>query len=274
MSAAPPVIRLSGLSKSFDRKLVLDRLDLSVAPGESLVILGKSGTGKSVLLKHVIGLLKPDAGTVEIEGEDFWKAGRARRNEIRRRFGMAFQEGALFDSMSVGENIAFPLVRNTKMSREKIRARVAECLELVQLAGLEAKSPAELSGGMRRRVGFARAIALAPSILLFDEPTTGLDPITTDVIVGVISALGKRMNPTSITITHDLKFAFAIADRVSLLYDGKIHSSLPPKAFEASSDPHVAAFVRGDASLERPEDTGTFRSIAKGGSGSTMETAP
>ncbi len=263
-SASPPVIRLTALSKSFDGKAVLDGLDLSVARGESLVVVGKSGTGKSVLLKHVIGLLQPDAGTVEIEGENLWKAGRVRRDEIRRKFGMAFQEGALFDSMTVEENIAFPLVRNTKMSPREVRARVAECLDLVQLSGLGAKSPSELSGGMRRRLGFARAIALAPSILLFDEPTTGLDPITTDVIVGVIQALGKRMSPTSITITHDLKFAFAIADKVALLHGGKIHVSLPPEAFETSSDPHVAAFVRGDASLEEPEDTGRFRPFAGG----------
>jgi phospholipid/cholesterol/gamma-HCH transport system ATP-binding protein len=254
MSAVPPAIRLTGVSKSFDGKIVLSGLDLSVAEGESLVVVGKSGMGKSVLLKHAIGLLTPDAGTVEIEGEDFWKAGRVRRDEIRRKFGMSFQEGALFDSMSVGENIAFPLVRHTRMTPEKVRARVAECLELVELPGLEEKRPSELSGGMRRRVGFARAIALSPSILLFDEPTTGLDPITTDVIVAVIAALRKRLNPTAVTITHDLKVAYAIADRVALLRGGKIQIALPPDAFEASDDPHVAAFVRGDASLEHPDD--------------------
>jgi phospholipid/cholesterol/gamma-HCH transport system ATP-binding protein len=275
MSAAPPVIRLSGLSKSFDGKAVLDRLDLSVASGESLVIVGKSGTGKSVLLKHVVGLLTPDAGTVEIEGEEFWKAGRVRRDEIRRKFGMSFQEGALFDSMSVGENIAFPLVRHTRLTSEKIRARVAECLDLVQLPGLETKRPSELSGGMRRRVGFARAIALSPSILLFDEPTTGLDPITTDVISGVISALRKRMNPTAITITHDLKVAFGIADRVALLYGGKIHSTLPPKAFELSDDPHVAAFVKGDSRLDEGEGGEALRTpSARGPAEATIRSRP
>ena len=250
MSAVPPVIRLSGITKSFDGKVVLDGLDLTVAPGESIVVLGKSGSGKSVLLKHVIGLLVPNAGRIEIEGEDFWRASRVRRDEIRRKFGMSFQEGALFDSMSVGENIAFPLIRHTTMTAEKIRGRVAECLELVQLPGLQGKRPSELSGGMRRRVGFARAIALSPSILLFDEPTTGLDPITTDVITSVIVALAKRLNPTTITITHDLKVAFGIADRVALLHDGKIRTALPPKAFEASDDPHVAAFVQGDSRLD------------------------
>jgi len=274
MGAAPPAVRLSGVTKGFDGKVVLDRLDLSVGTGESLVVVGKSGTGKSVLLKHVIGLLEPDAGAVEIEGEDFWRAGRVRRDEIRRKFGMSFQEGALFDSMSVGENIAFPLVRHTRLSPGKIRDRVAECLELVQLPGLEAKRPSELSGGMRRRVGFARAIALAPSILLFDEPTTGLDPITTDVISGVISALRKQLHPTAITITHDLKIAFGIADRVALLRGGRIQTALPPKAFEASTEPNVAAFVRGDAALEPPDDAGTAGPSAAQPSRSTIGTPP
>lgn len=275
MSRSPVSIRLAGVTRGFDGKVVLDRLDLTVGTGESLVVVGKSGTGKSVLLKHVIGLLKPDAGVVEIDGEDLWKAGRARRDEIRRKFGMSFQEGALFDSMSVGENIAFPLVRRTKMTREKIRARVAECLELVRLPGLEEKRPSELSGGMRRRVGFARAIALSPSILLFDEPTTGLDPITTDVIVGVISALAKRLNPTTITITHDLKAAFRIADRVALLSEGRIRVSLPPRDFETSEDPYVAAFVRGDSRLEPGADADvTAGSSRPGPAGPTMGAIP
>ena len=274
MSAAPPAVRLAGITKGFDGKVVLDRLDLAVATGESLVIVGKSGTGKSVLLKHVIGLLVPDAGTVEIEGEAFWKAGRVRRDAIRRKFGMSFQEGALFDSMSVGENIAFPLVRHARLTPGKIRARVAECLELVQLPGLEGKRPSELSGGMRRRVGFARAIALSPSILLFDEPTTGLDPITTDVISGVISALRERLNPTAITITHDLKVAFGIADRVALLHGGRIYAALPPKEFETSDDPHVAAFVRGDATLEHPDEVEVLHPSAGPPSRSTIETRP
>ena len=252
-SRGAPAIRLTGLSKAFDGKVVLDRLDLTVTTGESIVVLGKSGSGKSVRLKHVIGLLQPDAGAVEIAGEDFWKAPRVRRDRIRRKFGMSFQEGALFDSMSVGENIAFPLTRHTSKSPREIRERVAECLEMVRLPGIEAKRTSELSGGMRRRVGFARAIALAPEILLFDEPTTGLDPITTDVIMRVIEELGARLNPTTVTITHDLKVAFAIADRVALLHGGKIALALPPEEFGTSDDPHAAAFVRGDSALE-PED--------------------
>ena len=221
-----------------------------MARGESLVVLGKSGVGKSVLLKHVIGLLAPDAGRVEIEGEDLWRASGSRRDEIRKRFGMSFQEGALFDSMTVGENVAFPLRRHTRMGPEEVRARVAECLALVKLPGIEAKRPSELSGGMRRRVGFARAIALKPEVLLFDEPTTGLDPITTDVLVRVMADLRDRMNPTMVTITHDLHVAFGVAERVALLDGGKVRVDLPPEEFRESGDPRVVAFVRGDGSLE------------------------
>ncbi len=167
---------------------------------------------------------------------------------------MSFQEGALFDSMSVGENIAFPLRRHTKMRRDEIARRVAECLELVQLPGIEAKRPAELAGGMRRRVGFARAIALSPSILLFDEPTTGLDPITSDALVRVIEGLRSRLSPTAVTITHDLEVAFRIADRVALLFGGKIRVDLPPEEFRRRAHPQVAAFVRGDSAAEGQED--------------------
>jgi phospholipid/cholesterol/gamma-HCH transport system ATP-binding protein len=248
-----PAIRLRGVTKAFGPKVVLDHLDLAVEKGESLVLLGQSGIGKSVLLKHVVGLLKPDAGSVEIDGEDLWAVSSRERDVLRRKFGMSFQEGALFDSMSVGENIAFPLVRHTKQTKKEIADRVAECLDLVRLPGTEDKRPSELSGGMRRRVGFARAIALQPQILLFDEPTTGLDPITTDVLVRVIEEMRKRLNPTAITITHDLKVAFAIADRVGLLAHGKIEIEMTPKEFEASADPRVAAFVKGDSELSPPE---------------------
>jgi phospholipid/cholesterol/gamma-HCH transport system ATP-binding protein len=248
-----PAIRLRGITKAFGKKIVLDHLDLVVETGESLVLLGQSGIGKSVLIKHVVGLLRPDAGSVEIDGEDLWAVSSSERDVLRQKFGMSFQEGALFDSMSVGENIAFPLVRHTKKSRSEIAERVAECLELVRLPGIEEKRPSELSGGMRRRVGFARAIALQPQILLFDEPTTGLDPITTDVLVRVIEEMRKRLNPTAITITHDLKVAFSVADRVGLLARGKIAVDLPPTEFAASRDPRVAAFVKGDSDLEPPE---------------------
>lgn len=247
-----PEIQLTGLKKSFGPKVVLDGLDLSIARGDSIVVLGKSGVGKSVLLKHLIGLLEPDMGTVAVKGEDLWTASRSRRDEIRRRFGLSFQEGALFDSMTVGENVAFPLRRHTRMIQAEVRERVAECLALVRLHGIEERRPAELSGGMRRRVGFARAIALKPEILLFDEPTTGLDPITTDVLARVMVRMRDTLRPTMVTITHDLRVAFAAADRVALLDGGRIVADLPPQKFAESKDPRVAAFVHGDAS-EEPE---------------------
>jgi len=271
----PPAIRLTGLSKSFGAKVVLRDLDLTLPVGQSIVVLGKSGMGKSVLLKHVVGLLKPDAGTVEIGGRDLWKATARERDALRRKFGMSFQEGALFDSMSVGENIAFPLVRHTRLNRREIASRVAECLEMVRLPGLEEKRPSELSGGMRRRVGFARAIALKPEILLFDEPTTGLDPITTDVIVRVIEELRSRLRPTAVTITHDLKVAFQVADRVALLDGGRLVLDLPPRDFERSADPRVAAFVKGDSELEAATagEPGDARRTGAGSSPGRMDRA-
>ena len=238
------------MTKRFGTKVVLDAVDLTVPVGESLVVLGKSGVGKSVLVKHLIGLLRPDSGSVRVLGDDLWAVPARRRDELRRRFGMSFQEGALFDSLSVGENIAFPLKRHTKMTKDEVRERVAECLEAVRLPGIERKRTSELSGGMRRRVGFARAIALKPEILLFDEPTTGLDPINTDVLVRVITELNHRMNPTMVTITHDLSVAFAVAERVALLDGGRLRVDLPPREFEASPDPRVRAFVLGDSALE------------------------
>jgi phospholipid/cholesterol/gamma-HCH transport system ATP-binding protein len=185
-----------------------------------------------------------------VGGVDIWSVSARERDRIRRRFGMSFQEGALFDSMTVGENISFPLRRHTRMSAAEVRDRVAECLELVRLPGIEAKRPSELSGGMRRRVGFARAIALKPEILLFDEPTTGLDPINTDALVRVIQHLRESLHPSAITITHDMKVAFSIADRVALLEAGRIRIESSPAEFESSDDPRVRSFVRGDSSLD------------------------
>jgi len=208
MTVAPPLpvkIRLRGLSKSFDDKTVLDRLDLDVFAGEQVVVLGGSGSGKSVLLKHMIGLMKPDAGTVEVDGVEL---------------------GSLRE-------------------RDKVEARVADCLEMVHLEGAERKMPAELSGGMRRRVGFARAIALEPNILLFDEPTTGLDPVIKAVIDGLILELQEKLNSTAVTITHDLNSAYRIADRIALLFRGKIVAYAPPEEFRRLEDARVQQFIQG-----------------------------
>jgi phospholipid/cholesterol/gamma-HCH transport system ATP-binding protein len=240
-------IRLRGLRKSFGPKMVLDGLDLDILEGESVVIIGGSGTGKSVLLKHIIGLLKPDAGTVVVDGVAIESLGNREITEFRRRFGMAFQEGALFDSMTVGENVGFPLKRLTKKSPEEIRQRVEECLAIVRLEGVMDRAPSELSGGMRRRVGFARAIAQQPEILLFDEPTTGLDPITTAQINEVIKELNDQLKTTTVTITHDMEGAFAIGDRIAMLYKGKIIADAPPDEFRHLADPRVQQFLHGQA---------------------------
>jgi phospholipid/cholesterol/gamma-HCH transport system ATP-binding protein len=242
-----PRIQLRQVVKSFGRKRVLDGLDLSVAAGESMVVIGGSGTGKSVTLRHIIGLLKPDSGTVIVDGVAIEKLDNRAITEFRRRFGMAFQEGALFDSMNVYDNVAFPLRRLSRKSPAEIRSRVEECLEMVRLEGLEGKDISELSGGMRRRVGFARAIAHEPEILLFDEPTTGLDPVNTAMIGEVIRDIGERLKTTAVTITHDMQLAFRIADRIAMLDRGKIIADAPPQEFKELSDPRVQQFIHGEA---------------------------
>lgn len=247
VSTGEPKIQIVDLCKSFGNKIVLDHLSLEIPDGESLVLVGPSGTGKSVLLKHMIGLLAPDSGTVTVDGVDLWSLSERKLNDFRRRFGMSFQEGALFDSMTVFENIAFPLKRQTKKSAAEIRERVAECLEIVHLTGVEEKKPSELSGGMRRRVGFARAIALEPEILLFDEPTTGLDPVMTDVVDSTILELQGRLKNTSVTITHNMTSAQKIGTRIALIFEGKIVEAGTPEEFMSSGNPLVRQFVEGRA---------------------------
>lgn len=243
---AEPKLRAEHLRKSFGDKKVLDDISFTVADGESLVIVGPSGTGKSVLLKHLIGLLSPDSGKVFVSGKDLWALSERNRNDVRKEFGMSFQEGALFDSMSVFDNVAFPLRRSGRPARE-VKRRVRECLDIVHLPNVEDKRPSELSGGMRRRVGFARAIAHQPGILLFDEPNTGLDPIMTDVIDEVILNMREQLNATIVTITHHMPSAEKIGDRIALLYGGKILFDAPPKEFLRSDNPAVRQFVAGSA---------------------------
>ena len=240
-------IRIRDLRKSFGPKVVLDGVDLEVADGESLVVIGGSGTGKSVLLKHVIGLLRPDSGTVEVDGVAVERLGNREITDFLRKFGMSFQEGALFDSMTIWQNVAFPLQRLTRMSRREIDERVKECLELVRLEGVEEKLPSQLSGGMRRRVGFARAISHRPEILLFDEPTTGLDPVTTALIGDVILDLNDRLKTTTVTITHDMESAFRIGDRIAMIHRGRIVATAPPEEFRTLEDPRVQQFIHGRA---------------------------
>ena len=242
----PAKIRLAGVTKRFGDKVVLDGLDFEIPEGDTVVVLGGSGSGKSVLLKHMIGLLSPDSGSIVVDGVDLATLDGAALTEFRRRYGMAFQEGALFDSMSVHDNVAFPL-RRAGWERERIEGRVAECMDMVHLEGAERKMPAELSGGMRRRVGFARAIAHEPEILLFDEPTTGLDPVTTAVIDEVICGLLEGLRSTAVTITHDMASAFRIADRIGMLHQGRIIATAPPEEFRRLDDPRVRQFLEGRA---------------------------
>ena len=246
MPQESPIISVIGLKKSFEGKAVLRGIDLEIYPGESLVVLGGSGAGKSVFLKHLIGLLHPDDGHVIVDGVDITVAEPAVAIGLRKRFGMSFQEGALFDSMSVFDNIAFPLRRHSELDSAGIAAQVRRCLSLVRLEGVEDRFPAELSSGMRRRVGFARAIALEPEILLFDEPTTGLDPINTAAIAGVINHMRRQMKVTAVTITHDMALAFRIADRMAMIRDGIIVAQGDPESFQRDPDPYVQAFLKGE----------------------------
>lgn len=242
------MISLQHLYKSFGDKQVLVDMSLEVADGESVVIVGGSGTGKSVTLKHIIGLLRPDKGKIIVDGTDICTLNAGELNKFRRHFGMSFQEGALFDSMSVFENIAFPLRRHTKMREDEIRDRVEECLSRVHLEKASGdKRPSELSGGMRRRVGFARAISLQPEILLFDEPTTGLDPVISDVIAELIREMDHTLATTTVTITHDMKVAFKIADRVAMLHQGHIIEQGTPEEFQRSNNEIVQQFIEGRA---------------------------
>ncbi len=241
-----PKIAVIGLKKSFGEKPVLRGIDLEIMPGESLVLVGGSGAGKSVFLKHLIGLLLPDEGHVIVDGIDLTLAEPSVALRLRKKFGMSFQEGALFDSMTVFGNIAFPLRRHTDMDQAAVAARVRECLELVRLENVEDRYPAELSGGMRRRVGFARAIALEPDILLFDEPTTGLDPINTAVIARLINRMRRELRVTAVTITHDMNLAWKVADRLAMLREGRIIALDDPEGFRTSPDPYVRAFLEGE----------------------------
>jgi phospholipid/cholesterol/gamma-HCH transport system ATP-binding protein len=256
-------IQLENLYKSFGGRVVLNGMSIEVERGESLVIVGGSGTGKSVTLKHIIGLLRPDRGRVVIDGNDITAMKEVELNRFRRHFGMAFQEGALFDSMSVFENVAFPLRRHTKMTQKEVRARVEECLEQVHLHNVEGKKPSELSGGMRRRVGFARAISLQPDILLFDEPTTGLDPVISDVIADLIVEMDRTLNVTTVTITHDMKVAFKIATRVAMLYNGCIIEEGTPEEFQRSQDPIVRQFIEGRADGPLTDDDSSGRTAER-----------
>lgn len=241
------MIQVINLYKAFGRKQVLSGANLEVKKGESMVVIGGSGTGKSVLIKHIIGLLKPDKGTIIVNSSDMTKLKGGELDNLRKKFGMLFQGAALFDSLSVWENVGFALRQHTRLSDDEIRKIAGEKLKMVGLTGIEDMMPADLSGGMKKRVGLARAIAMDPEILLYDEPTTGLDPIMADVINELIIEMKKKLNVTSIAITHDMVSAYKIADRIAMLYEGKIIEVGTPEEIRHTKNPIVRQFVTGSA---------------------------
>lgn len=248
-----PIIRLVDVCKAFGKLTVLDQVSLDIEHGKTTVILGPSGTGKSVLLKHIVGLLKPDSGEVWFDGQRIDQMDSLQLVEPRHQFGFLFQMGALFDSMNVQDNICFPLVEHTRMPRDEQRNRCSQVLRAVGLEGIEQKMPIDLSGGQKKRVALARAIVLEPKVVLYDEPTTGLDPIRADLINELILSLGKRLGITSIVVTHDMTSAKKIADRMIMLYDGHIIADDTPQRFLDSSDKLVQRFINGQADEEELE---------------------
>jgi phospholipid/cholesterol/gamma-HCH transport system ATP-binding protein len=251
VSSSEPIIELRRVSKAFGQQRVLDDIDLAVERGSATVIIGRSGTGKSVLLKHIVGLLRPDKGEVYFDGQRIDRLRERQLVPIRRQISFVFQLNALFDSMSVAENVAFPLVHNApkRLSKKHIAAEVAHCLELVGLAGFEKKRPADLSGGEKKRVALARAIAVdpPPRVILYDEPTAGLDPQRSDVINKVIRTLQSEIQVTSIVVTHDMKSANEVGDRVLLLWGGRFIADASPAELVSQRDPRVTRFINGEA---------------------------
>ena len=239
------MIEARDLSKSFGPLPVLERVSLRIEKGESVVIIGRSGGGKSVLLKLLIGLLEPDAGQVLIEGENIVPMNERQLLRVRRRFGMLFQSAALFDSMTVAENVAFAFRRERSLPAQEVARKVGEVLELVDLPGIEEKKPSELSGGMSKRVGLARAIIYQPQIVLYDEPTTGLDPVVSDSIDQLILRVRDRLDVTTVVVTHDMRSARRLGQRILMLHDRKIYAAGTPDEIFGSRDPVVRRFIEG-----------------------------
>jgi len=239
------MIEVRDLKKSFGASPVLDGVSFGIEKGESVVIIGRSGGGKSVLLKHIIGLLRPDAGQVLIAGEDISPMNERELIRVRQRFGMLFQGAALFDSLTVAENVAFAFRRERKMTQAEVARKVAAALEMVDLPGTENKKPAELSGGMKKRVGLARAIVYQPEIVLYDEPTTGLDPIVSDSIDQLILRVRDRLQVTTVVVTHDMRSARRLGQRILMLHNKKIYATGTPGEIFVSADPVVKQFIDG-----------------------------
>jgi phospholipid/cholesterol/gamma-HCH transport system ATP-binding protein len=239
----PVHIRVRGVHKAFGPHQVLKGVDVDLYRGKINIIIGGSGQGKSVLLRHVIALMKPDSGQIFIDGQDIVPMDTYQLNEVRKKFGMLFQYAALFDSMTVMDNIAFPLREHTRLSEKEIKDQVLERLEQLGLKGAEMKYPAELSGGMKKRVGLARAIVLKPKIIIYDEPTTGLDPVLTKSVDEMILETARREQVTSLVISHDMASTFRIGDHIAMLYEGKIVAAGPPSEIKDSQHPGLRAFL-------------------------------
>lgn len=247
------MLQIENMHKSLDGRDVLQGVDLTVPDGETLVIVGASGSGKSVTLQHIVGLMRPDQGRILVDGEDACTARKRRLESIRERFGMLFQSGALINWMSVFENVALPLYEKSDLDDEAIRERVKSKLALVGLEGTEAKMPAEISGGMRKRAGLARAIVRDPAIVLYDEPTSGLDPVMSRTIDNLILDLQQEAGVTSVVVTHDLRSAFAVGDNIALLHQGKIAEISPPSQFRSSTHAFVRQFVEAQFGANSPQ---------------------
>jgi phospholipid/cholesterol/gamma-HCH transport system ATP-binding protein len=247
------MIQLIDVHKSFGPKRVLDGFTLDVVEGETMVIIGYSGTGKSVAIKHIVGLLEPDRGTVIVDGLEVPALKRRELYNLRARIGYVFQFAALFDSLTIGENVAMGLRKQGELDERKIEERVNETLELVDLPNVASRFPAELSGGMRKRVGIARAIALHPKYLLYDEPTTGLDPVTSAVIDELMIRMRDRLGVTSIVITHDMRSAYRVGTRIAMLYDGRVRKVGTVDEIQHTTDPVVRQFIEGRANLDDPQ---------------------
>jgi len=245
------MIKVEGLTKSFGRQAVLRELSLEVATGSITIVIGRSGGGKSVFLKHLIGLLRPDSGRITVDGVEITRLHGRALDEVRRTFGVVFQGGALFDSMTCYENVAFPLREKSRVPREELIKRVEAALAQVGLEGVGAKYPAEISGGMRKRVAIARALVTEPEIIFFDEPTTGLDPVLVNTIHHLILDLHRRFRFTAVVVSHEIPEIFEIADSVAMLHEGRIVEVGPPAVIQASTNPVVQRFIKGEpTSLE------------------------
>lgn len=253
------MIEFQQVSKTFNNHKVLDKVSLSIAQGTTCVIIGRSGCGKSVMLKHIVGIMKPDEGSVRVGGKDIGSLAEKGMNDLLMQIGMVFQGGALFDSMTVGENVGFSLIEHQRMAGKQLLERIEESLDLVGLCGIANLMPSELSGGMKKRVAVARAICTRPQIILYDEPTTGVDPITAESINELIKGLHDKLKITSIVVTHDMKSAYTVADRIAMLYQGKIIADGTPGEIQQTQHPVVHQFINGLAKGPITETLDRFR---------------